>query len=45
MFVALTMEGFTEKQALIIVGQILAAAFGAQEGKSTEPRLRSRPTL
>lgn len=29
-FIALTMEGFTEKQALIIVGQMLAASFGAE---------------
>jgi hypothetical protein len=28
-FIALTMEGFTEKQALVVVGQMMAAAFGA----------------
>lgn len=33
MFVALVMEGFTENQALIIVGQILAAAITTQAGK------------
>lgn len=28
MFVALTMEGFTEQQALIIIGQCIAAQSG-----------------
>jgi hypothetical protein len=30
MFVALTQEGFTEQQALVIIGQILAANGGGQ---------------
>jgi hypothetical protein len=30
MFVALTLEGFTEKQALVIIGQVLA---GRSPGK------------
>ena len=30
-FVALTLEGFTEQQALVIIGQILAANAGGQQ--------------
>ena len=30
-YIALTMEGFTEKQALVIVGQMLAAVFSQSD--------------
>lgn len=33
-FIALTMEGFTEKQALVVVGQMMAAAFNASNDES-----------
>jgi hypothetical protein len=32
-FIALTMEGFSEKQALVIVGQMMSAAFNSGDDK------------
>lgn len=34
MFVALTMEGFTEKQALAIIGQVIAAGYSGNKEDS-----------